>query len=99
MKQPETITIAEYKRLTSGPRRSRKRTVDVPRPQAEPRTPAGWTADYDRAGAAGWQFTQGADWCYAWKPGGGRTAEYPLLVYASAAGTLRLAVVAALEAE
>lgn len=95
---PEEITLADYKRLMArAPRRSRARTADAPRPQAEPRTPAGWTADYDRAGAAGWQFTQGADWCYGWRPGGQRTADYPLLVYASAAGTLRNAVVAALE--
>jgi hypothetical protein len=91
------ITLAEYRALAAAPKRQKRKAPGVPTAAPEPRTPAGWGADYDRAGALGWQFSQTASECWGWKPGGAQTARYPLRVYASAAGTLRGAVVAALE--
>jgi hypothetical protein len=95
------ITLAEYRALREPKkapgRQKRARSASIPTAAPEPRTPAGWGADYDEAGRRGWFFTQNASECWGWKPGGLQTARYPLRVYASAAGTLRGAVVAALE--
>lgn len=96
----EQTTLEEYRRLQKPAQRAtRAKRATLPSPSAEPRTPNGWQADYDEAGRRGFQFSQNGHTCYAWKPGGPETARFPLLQYASAAGTLRRAVEAALGQE